>query len=98
MMDLPKVVMRQFWQEMQQYEKEKHVPYLTSVERRDEKRETRGVTQRHTVTSCLKVRFGAQGLELLPSGPVGGGRGPVEAILTAVETATDLDEIRPLCA
>src|SRR5207302_10617538 len=33
MMDLPKAQFRQFWQEMQQFEKEKQVPYITSVER-----------------------------------------------------------------
>ena len=33
MMDLPKVVTQQFWQELEQYEKEKQVPYITSVER-----------------------------------------------------------------
>ena len=32
MMDLPEAQYQQFWQALQQYEKEKHVPYITSVE------------------------------------------------------------------
>ena len=33
MMDLPEARYQQFWQELEQYEKEKQVPYITSVER-----------------------------------------------------------------
>jgi len=73
------------------------VPYITSVgrlEREEGKRE--GLLK--GITSCLKVRFGAPGSELLPAIQAVEDVDRLEAILTAVETAADLDEIRPLCA
>ena len=60
------------------------------------------------ITTCLKLRFGAQGLELLPTIAQGLELLPaiqsleevdrLRAILKAIETATDLDEVRRLCA
>jgi hypothetical protein len=81
----------------EEYEKEKHMPYITSVERHGMERGKReGLLK--GITSCLKVRFGAQGLALLPAIQAVEDVDRLEVILTAVETATDLDEIRPLCA
>jgi predicted transposase YdaD len=109
MMDLPQVETQQFWQELEQYEKEKQMPYITSVERLgmergkregllEGKREGKREGLLKGITSCLKVRFGAQGLALLPAIQSVEDVDRLEAILTAVETASDLDEIRPLCA
>ena len=60
------------------------------------------------ITACLKLRFGAQGLELLPAIAQGLELLPaiqwledidrLRAILKAIETATDLEELRRLCA
>jgi hypothetical protein len=105
MMDLPEVQYQQFWQELEQYEKEKQVPYITSVERHGiEKGKREGLLEGKRegllkgITSCLKVRFGTQGLALLPAIQSVEDVDRLEAILTAVETASDLDGIRPLCA
>jgi hypothetical protein len=97
MMDLPEAQYRQFWQEMEQYEKEKQVPYITSVERHGMERGKReGLLA--GITTCLKLRFGAEGLELLSAVQSVTDVDRLQAILKAIETATDLDELRRLCA
>jgi hypothetical protein len=96
MMDLPPAQFLQFWQEMRQYEQEKQVPYITSVERygREEgKRE--GLLE--GITSCVKLRFGAEGSQLLPAIESLTDVDRLRTILKAIETATDLDEVRRLC-
>jgi hypothetical protein len=60
------------------------------------------------ITVCLKVRFGAQGLEVLPALAQGLELLPaiqrledidrLRAILKAIETATDLDDLPRQCA
>jgi hypothetical protein len=104
MMDLPEAQYQRFWQEMEQYEKEKKVPYITSVERHGIERGKReGLLEGKRegliegITICLKLRFGAEGTQLLPAIQ---GLTDVErlgAILRAMETATSLDEVRRLC-
>jgi hypothetical protein len=113
MMDLPEAQYQRFWQEMQQYEKEKHVPYITSVERHGMERGKRegllegkreGLVEGKRegllegITSCLKLRFGAEGVQLLPAIQSLSEVDRLQAILRALETAADLDEVRRLCA
>lgn len=101
MMDLPKDLTLQFWQELEQYEKEKHVPYITSVERLGiEKGKREGLREGllEGITTCLKLRFGAEGLQLLPALQSLTDVDRLHAILKAMETATDLDAVRRLCA
>jgi hypothetical protein len=96
MMDLPEAQYRQFWQEMEQYEKEKQVPYITSVERHGMERGKReGLLE--GISSCLKIRFGAEDLDLLSAVQSVTDLDRLQAILKAIETATDRDEIRRLC-
>jgi hypothetical protein len=105
MMDLPQAQFRQFWQEMQQYEKEKQVPYITSVERygreegkqeglREGKRE--GLLR--AITLGLKLKFGPEGLQLLPTMQAITDVDKLEALCDAIETATSLEELRRLCS
>ena len=92
-------------QELEQYEKEKQVPYITSVEPLGMERGKReGLLEGKReglltgITSCLKLRFGAEGLELLPAIQALTDLDRLGAILKAIETATNLDEVRRLCA
>jgi hypothetical protein len=59
---------------MQQYEKEKQVPYITSVERHGMEREKcEGLLEGKRegllegIIACLKLRFGAEGAQLVPT-------------------------------
>ena len=95
-MVLPEAQYQQFWHELEQYEKEKQVPYITSVERHGMERGKReGLLE--GITSCLKLRFGAEGLALLPAIQVVTDIDRLQAILKAIETATDPEELRRLC-
>jgi hypothetical protein len=96
MMDLPEVQYQQFWQELEQYEKEKQVPYITSVERHGiEKGKREGLLE--GITICLKLRFGAEGVALLPTIRAVTDVDRLQAILKAMETAADFEELRQLC-
>jgi hypothetical protein len=101
MMDLPKEETWQFWQELEQYEKEKHVPYITSVERlgmERGKREGKREGLLEGIRLGLKLRFGAEGTQLLPAIQSLDDVDRLQTILEAIETAPDLGEIRRLSA
>jgi hypothetical protein len=86
---------------MQQYEKEKQVPYITSVERHGIERGKReGLREGllEGITTCLKLRFGAEGAQLLPAIQSVTDVERLQAILKAIESATDLDEFQRLCS
>jgi hypothetical protein len=96
-MDLPKALDDQFWQEMQQYEQEKQMPYITSVERIGiEKGKRDGLLK--GIASSLEIRFGPKGLQLLPTIQALTDVDKLEAILDAIKSATTLDDVRQLCA
>jgi hypothetical protein len=96
MMYLPETQYQRFWQEVHEYEKEKQVPYITSVERHGMERGKReGLLE--GITLGLKLRFGAEGLQLLPKVQSVGEVDRLQAILKAIETAADLEELRRLC-
>jgi hypothetical protein len=95
MMDLPEAQYQRFRQEMEQSEREKQVPYITSVELHGiEKGKREGLLE--GINSCLKVQFGAAGLELIPAVESVTDVNRLQAILKAIETATDLEELRKL--
>ena len=50
------------------------------------------------ITACLKLRFGAEGAQLLPAIQSLDDVDRLQAILKAIETGTDLEELRRLCA
>jgi hypothetical protein len=105
MMDLPKLVTLQFWQEMVQFEKEKQVPYITSVERLGMERGKReGLLEGKregllkALTLGLKLKFGPEGLQLMPAVQAITEVDKLEVLCDALEKATSLDELRQLCA
>jgi hypothetical protein len=104
MMDLPEAQYQQFWQELEQYEKEKQVPYVTSVEQHGiEKGKREGLVEGlregllKGITSCLKLQYGAKGLEVLPAIQSVTDIDRLQQILAAIETAAALEEVRRLC-
>ncbi len=68
MMDLPSELEQQFKQELSQFEEEKQMPYVTSVERlaREEGRqEGRQEGLREGIASVLEIRFGAEAASIM---------------------------------
>jgi hypothetical protein len=92
-MDLPRALEQQFRQDLLAYEKEKQMPYITSVERlgrEDGLRE--GLLD--AIGLGLKLLFGAEGLQLLSQFQSLTDLDKLRALRRAVETATSLDELR----
>ncbi len=91
LMELPPPLARIFRQELDKIQEERNMPHITSTERI-----WRCDGLYKGIQSLLRVRFGDKGLELMPEI-----RGiyedeKLEAILSALETATNLDEVRRL--
>jgi hypothetical protein len=88
---------QQFWQEMEQYEKEKKVPYITSVERHGiEKGKREGFLK--ALTLGIKYNFGPDGLKLLPAIQAINDVEKLEALCDALDKVSSLDEFSHLCA
>jgi hypothetical protein len=93
MMELPPALEQVFWQEMAKFQEEGRMPFITSIER-VERRE--GL--REGIESLLRVRFGEEGLKLMPEIREIHEEEKLRAVLKALETATSLDEVRRLWA
>jgi len=92
MMDLPEELQKQFWQEVHQYEEEKRMPYITSVERIGMKK---GLLK--GIELGLEVKFGAEGLKLLPEIRELKDLEVLQNVLRGVfKTATTLDQVRQI--
>jgi hypothetical protein len=86
---------------VEEWEKEKQVPYITSVERygREEgKREGLREGLFKAIALGLKLKFGPEGLQLMPAIQALTEVDKLEALYEAVEKATSLDELRRLCS
>jgi hypothetical protein len=91
MMELPPALVNVFWQEMDKIQEEKRMPYVTSIERLALRR---GMCR--GIESLLRVRFGDEGLQLMPEIREIHEEEKLEEILQALETAASLDEVRRL--
>jgi len=80
-----------FRQDVDRIQEEKRMPYITSIERL-----ARREGQREGIESLLRVRFGEEGLKLMPEIKEIHEEKTLRAILKALETATSLDEVRRL--
>jgi hypothetical protein len=101
MMDLPKDLNNQFWQDYQQFEQEKHMPYVTSVERiaiekgRQEGRQEGlrlGILK--AIAPTLKLRFAEAGIQFLDEIKAIEDLTVLEALPELANTAESLDELR----
>ncbi len=89
LMVLPPPLEEAFDQEIEDAQKEKHMPYVTSIERVGIRK-----ALRKGIQSLLKVRFGDEGLKLMPEIESVYDADQLEAILQALETAQTPDEVR----
>jgi hypothetical protein len=91
LMELPPELAQMFTQELNKLQEEKRMPYITSTERiwRCE-----GLGK--GIESLLKVRFGDEGLKLMPEIHEIHEEETLRAILKALETATTSADVRRL--
>jgi len=90
-MELPPAQTRLFQQEMERFQEEGRMPYVTSIERLGL---ARGL--RKGIESMLRSRFGEAGLKLMPEIEAIDDEEKLQAILTALETAGNPVEVRRL--
>jgi hypothetical protein len=93
MMELPAVLENVFWQDVAKIQEEGRMPFITTPERVG-----RRVGMRMGIESLLRVRFGDEGLKLMPEIHAIHEEEKLLAILKALETAASPDEVRRLWA
>jgi hypothetical protein len=91
MMELPPALTKVFWQEVDKIQEEMRMPFVTSIERHGL---CRGL--RKGIELALKLRFGDEGLKLMPEIQEISEDEKLEAILKALETAANPEEVRRL--
>jgi hypothetical protein len=97
MMDLPKALEATFWREIKRYEEEKHMPFITTPERIGrEEGLSEGLSQGRLegIEVCLKLKFGEEGLRLMPEIREIHDQEKLEAILQAIETVASPENLR----
>ena len=94
-MSLPSDLEQEFQQQLSQYEEEKRMPYITSVERIGiQKGIKQGLLK--GISLGLRMKFGSEGLGILPEISELQDVNLLEAILDRLETADTLDELRQI--
>jgi hypothetical protein len=88
-MDLPEPLERLFWEEINTYQEEKRMPFITIAERVGMEK---GLLEGIEVS--LKVKFGEPGLALLPEIRTLQDHELLRSVLWAIETAASPDELR----
>lgn len=98
-MKLPEELENSFWQEVTQYEEEKKMPYITSVERRGiEQGLQQGKIEGFIegIKMSLEIKFGSDGLTILPEISQIQDVEMLKTILCSIKTANTLEEIRQI--
>jgi hypothetical protein len=93
LMELPPTLENLFWQEMDTIQQERHMPFITTPERVG-----RRAGMREGIEVALKIRFGEEGLKLMPEIHEIHEEEKLRAILKALETAASPEEVRRLWA
>ncbi len=91
LMELPRTLRNVFWQDIEKFQEEKRMPFISTPEHVGEERGLR-----KGIESILRVRFGPEGLKLMPEINQVYGEEELSAILKALETAASPDEVRRL--
>jgi hypothetical protein len=91
LMALPTALENVFWQEITKIQEERRMPFITTPERVG-----RRAGMREGIESLLKVRFGEEGLQLMPEIHEIHEEDTLRAILKILETDARLDEVRRL--
>ncbi len=92
LMELPPPIDRQFLQDVDDIQKEKQMPYVTSIERFG-----RAKGLHRGIETALRMRFSAEGTKLIPNVQQIFDESRLEAILDSLETAGNLEAVRQLC-
>jgi hypothetical protein len=95
MMDLPASLVPLFWQEMTQFEQEKCMPYVTSIERYA-REEAKRETLLENILSGLRLKFGAEGLQMRHELEAVTDPDKLRSIHDAMIMATSLEDVRRL--
>ncbi|HZU36343.1 MAG TPA: hypothetical protein VFA18_10570 [Gemmataceae bacterium] len=107
LMELPPALEQQMRHELQQYEEEKQMPYISSIERigREEGRQEGRLEGRQEgrtegllrgIETALALRFGEAGVRLLPEVRLLHDPDRLEAILTQIPTVATPEDLRRL--
>jgi hypothetical protein len=93
LMDLPGPLQTVFWNEVRRYEETKHMPFMTTPERL-------GLRQGRleAIEAILRLRFGQQGLLLMPEVQKIYDPQRLQSILQAAETVARLEDLREMWA
>jgi hypothetical protein len=91
MMELPLALRSIFWEDVEKIQEERRMPFITTPERVGH---CRGM--RRAIELLLKARFGEEGLKLMPEIREIHEDEKLEAILTALGTAANPDDVRRL--
>ncbi len=89
MMVLPPPLENVFWQEVDKIQEERHMPYITSIQRVG-----RREGMREGIEALLRVRFGDEGIKLMPEIQQIHEEETLRAILKALQTTASLEEVR----
>jgi hypothetical protein len=89
MMDLPPALEGLFWDDVTRIQQEKHMPFITTPERIGIRK---GLME--GIEALLEVRFGAEGLQVMPEVRAVQDAEKLRALLQTIKTATNLDEVR----
>jgi hypothetical protein len=87
-MDLPRSLSKLFWQEITEFQEERRMPFMTTPERLGLEK---GLLE--AIELLLQVKFGQEGLALLPEIRELPDVEQTRAVLRALATATTLDEV-----
>ncbi len=91
MMELSPALEEAFRQDVDSIQQEKHMPYITSIERVGHRR---GLRQ--GIETALRIRFGEEGLKLMPEIQNIHEEDKLEAILKSLETVPSPEAVRQL--
>ena len=102
-MKLPKELEDSFWDRVTEYEEDKKMPYITSVEQRGiEKGKKEGKVEGkkegilELIEVTLEIKFGAEGLEILPEISQIQDLDVLRAVVTGIKTKNTLEELRQI--
>jgi hypothetical protein len=90
-MELPEALERSFWQEITDYQEEKRMPFIDIAERVGMEK---GLLE--GIESLLRVRFGEEGLRLLPELREIQDHEVLRSVLKALEKVNNPEELRPI--
>lgn len=101
MMTLPQELEQDFWQEFREYQEEKRMPYITSVERigiQKGRAEGRVEGMREGLLKAielgLRLKFGSEGLSLLPEISLIANLEELNSIIAGIETVNTVAELQ----